>query len=76
MVELVDPEHGRVVNVSSGSASGWVKNQGAAVKKLFSNPDITLEELDAAVNSAVEEGRVGSAGESERTRPRIGRNSG
>lgn len=49
MEPLIDPNGGRIVNTSSGAASNWLKRQDAATKELFSNPNLTLEELDAAV---------------------------
>ena len=62
LVALVDPKEGRIVNVSSGAASMWLKTQDAATKTLFSNPDLTLEDLDAAVLSRVVAGDVGMGG--------------
>lgn len=50
-VSLIDPVEGRIVNVSSGAASMWLRRQDEATKTLFSNPDVTQEQLDAAVNS-------------------------
>ena len=48
-LELVDPVKGRIVNVSSGAASKWVREQDEGTKKLFSNSEITWKELDEAV---------------------------
>mmetsp|Transcript_56487 Transcript_56487/g.151195 ORF Transcript_56487/g.151195 Transcript_56487/m.151195 type:complete len:308 (-) Transcript_56487:169-1092(-) len=59
MVGLVDPKEGRIVNVSSGGASGFLKRQDAATKALFSNPGVTFEELDAAVKAKVAAGNGG-----------------
>jgi len=53
LVGLIDKSEGRIVNVSSGAASMWLRHQDAETKKLFTNPDITLEELEAAVNQNV-----------------------
>ena len=40
---------GRIVNVSSGGASSWVRQQDEATKKFYSNPDISKEALEADV---------------------------
>ena len=53
LIGLIDKSEGRIVNVSSGAASMWLRHQDAETKKLFTNPDITLEELEAAVNQNV-----------------------
>ena len=58
-VDLVDPDVGRIVNVSSGAASGWVKNQDATTKALFSKEGLSFDELDAAVQAALAAGNVG-----------------
>jgi len=50
---------GRVVNVSSGVASMWMREQPASIKELFCNPQITQEELDAAVTQAADAGNLG-----------------
>jgi len=50
LLELIDPVAGRIVNVSSGAASKWVREQDANTKKLFSSSDTTWQELDEAVN--------------------------
>ncbi len=50
--------HGRVVNVSSGVASAFVKGQDAATKALFSQPG-SWEALEAGVKSAVSGGNLG-----------------
>ena len=61
-VGLVDPVEGRIVNTSSGVASMWLRDQDAATKALFSSPDTTQEELDAAVAAQVAKGNVGMGG--------------
>merc|ERR1712086_124728 len=53
LVGLIDKSEGRIVNVSSGAASMWLRHQDAETKKLFTNPDVSLEELEAAVNQNV-----------------------
>lgn len=50
---LVDARTGRIVNMSSGVASMWLRNQDAATKALYSNPDLTQEALDADVAKQV-----------------------
>lgn len=45
---------GRIVNVSSGSASMWLREQSAETKALFANPDISWPELDAVPSPAKE----------------------
>jgi carbonyl reductase 1 len=52
----------RIVNVSSGSASGWLRNQNDATKSLFSSADTTWEELDAAVQAAAPNASMGGYG--------------
>ena len=49
---------GRIVNVSSGGASSWVRQQDEATKKFYSNPDISLDALvaDVAKQAAGAEG--------------------
>ena len=49
---------GRIVNVSSGGASSWVRQQDEATKKFYSNPDIAKEALvaDVATQAAGSEG--------------------
>lgn len=53
LIGLVDAENGRIVNVSSGAASMWLRHQNAETKKLFSDPDVTFAELDEAVKANV-----------------------
>jgi len=45
-VGLIDSKMGRIVNMSSGVASMWLREQDAGTKALYSNPDITQEQLD------------------------------
>jgi len=49
---------GRVVNVSSGGASSWVRQQDEATKKFYSDPDVSKEALvaDVAKQAAGSEG--------------------
>jgi len=53
MVGLIDTKEGRIVNTSSGAASMWLRGQDPETKALFSNPNLTFEELDAAVKEHV-----------------------
>mmetsp|Transcript_14672 Transcript_14672/g.44000 ORF Transcript_14672/g.44000 Transcript_14672/m.44000 type:complete len:288 (-) Transcript_14672:25-888(-) len=61
-VGMIDPKIGRIVNMSSGVASMWVREQDAATKALYSNPDITQEQLDADVAKQLAAGNVGMGG--------------
>lgn len=62
IVGLIDKDCGRIVNTSSGMASVWVRGQDAATKTLYSNPELTWEELDAAQNSHLASGNHGGHG--------------
>lgn len=68
MVGLLDASEGRIVNVSSGGASMFLKKQDEATKRLFSNPDITLEELEAALKEKIASGNTGMHATCVRTR--------
>ena len=59
MVGLIDPSEGRIVNVSSGAASAFVKGQDAPTKALFSNTELSMAELEAAVKTCVDNNNVG-----------------
>ena len=59
MVDLIDPKVGRIVHVSSGVASGFLKKQDPASKALYSKPDLTQEELDAKVQADLAAGNTG-----------------
>lgn len=50
---LIDPVCGRIVNVSSGAASMWLRGGTAAQKVLFTSADSTWEQLEAAVVKAL-----------------------
>jgi NAD(P)-dependent dehydrogenase (short-subunit alcohol dehydrogenase family) len=52
-VPLIQPKGGRIVNVSSGVASMWIRKQNEETQALFSNQDMTFEVLDAAVQKHV-----------------------
>jgi hypothetical protein len=55
---IIDPNCGRIVNVSSGAASNFLKDQDAATKSIFSDPP-SWEHLQSAVKSAVASGNLG-----------------
>ena len=59
MLTLLDPSEGRIVNTSSGVASGFVKTQDAALKALFSGEGLTMETLEASIKACVASGNVG-----------------
>ena len=59
MAGLVDGSEGRIVNVSSGGASMFLKKQDEATKALFSNPNVTKPELEAAIKGFVDSGNTG-----------------
>merc|ERR1712156_1361873 len=44
-IELIDKSEGRIINVSSGAASMWLRHQDSATKEFFTNPDISFESL-------------------------------
>ena len=50
-VGLIDPKEGRIVNTSSGVASGWVKRQDAKTQAFYTNPNLTWEDLNASVQA-------------------------
>jgi len=57
MVELIGPG-GRIVNMSSGVASMFLKTQDAECKALYSNPNLTMEELETRVAADVAAGNL------------------
>lgn len=59
---MMDPSVGRIVNVSSGMASMWLRNESAAQKELFTSPSTTWEQLDAAVKAAAPTASMGGYG--------------
>lgn len=52
-IELIDKSEGRIVNVSSGAASMWLRNQDSKTKALFTNELGNFKDLEAAVNENV-----------------------
>ena len=47
LIGLIDKSEGRIVNISSGSASMWLRYQDSTTKFFFTNPDISFEDLEA-----------------------------
>lgn len=61
-LELIDPKVGRIVNVSSGGASMWLRNGTPEQKKIFTSSDTTWDELAAAVEAAGPNAGMGGYG--------------
>lgn len=61
-LDLIDADQGRIVNVSSGAASMWLRNQSAETKALFSSAETTWEELADAVNAHKDSASMGAYG--------------
>ena len=53
LIGLLDKSEGRIVNVSSGAINMWLTQQNTETNKLSTNPDISSEDLEAAVNQNV-----------------------
>ena len=53
LIGLLDKSEGRIVNISSGAINMWLTQQNTETNKLSANPDISGEELEAAVNQNV-----------------------
>ena len=51
---LINSESGRIVNCGSGASSGWLKKQDEATKALFSDPDVSQEALEGAIQNLKE----------------------
>mmetsp|Transcript_9534 Transcript_9534/g.18511 ORF Transcript_9534/g.18511 Transcript_9534/m.18511 type:complete len:281 (-) Transcript_9534:53-895(-) len=58
---LIDPK-GRIVNVSSGAASMWLRGESPETKALFTSPDTTWEQLEAALKAAAPSASMGGYG--------------
>lgn len=58
----LDVQNGRIVNVSSGAASMWLRNQSKKNKILFSNPDTSWEELESSVQNLKSSASMGAYG--------------
>jgi NAD(P)-dependent dehydrogenase (short-subunit alcohol dehydrogenase family) len=48
-LSLLHPQDGRIVNVGSGAASMWLRNQSPAQQQIFTSPKTTWDELEHAV---------------------------
>jgi NAD(P)-dependent dehydrogenase (short-subunit alcohol dehydrogenase family) len=48
-IPLLHPHDGRIVNVSSGAASMWLRNESPTQQQLFTKPTTTWDELEHAV---------------------------
>mmetsp|Transcript_76416 Transcript_76416/g.181766 ORF Transcript_76416/g.181766 Transcript_76416/m.181766 type:complete len:275 (+) Transcript_76416:60-884(+) len=57
-IPLLEPG-GRIVNVGSGAGPIWMRNQDVPTKKLFTNPDVTWEEIDAKVQAELKKPKEG-----------------
>jgi len=55
---LIDTDVGRLVNVSSGAASMWLRNQDDETKKVFSEPT-SFDALKIAIEKHIEAGNEG-----------------
>jgi len=55
-VEMIDKEQGRIVNVSSGVASMYLREQSLEVKQFFTNPETSWEELVSEVEQRKTQG--------------------
>ena len=53
LIGLLDKSEGRIVNLSSGAINMWLTQQNTETNKLSTNPDISSEDLEAAVNQNV-----------------------
>lgn len=58
MIDLVDPSEGRIVNVSSGGASMWLREQDDVTKTLFSDVNTTQQQLDDSISENVQNGKA------------------
>jgi carbonyl reductase 1 len=48
-IDMINPSNGRIVNISSGSASMWLKGRSADVKRFFTSLETTWEQLSAEI---------------------------
>ena len=53
LIGLLEKSEGRIVNISSGAINMWLTQQNTETNKLSTNPDISGEDLEAAVNQNV-----------------------
>jgi len=61
-LDLIDADTGRIVNVSSGAASMWLRHQSAELKTLFTSEETTWEQLVDAVNAEKGSASMGAYG--------------
>ena len=61
-LSLIDPEVGRIVNVSSGAASMWLRNQSSEYKRIFTSADTSWELLESTVKDASKSASMGGYG--------------
>jgi len=61
-IEMIDPTVGRIVNVSSGAASMWLRNGTPEQKHLFTSPETTWGQLDQTVKDASASAPMGGYG--------------
>ena len=54
----MDPSEGRIVNVSSGGASMWLREQDDVTKTLFSDVNTTQQQLDDSISENVQNGKA------------------
>merc|ERR1711871_392567 len=59
---FIDLVSERIVNVSSGAASMWLRNQDEETKNLFTSADTTWEELESAVEGFKSSASMGGYG--------------
>eukprot|EP00941_MAST-03F_sp_MAST-3F-sp1_P003633 g3633.t1 len=62
---LLDKENGRIVNVSSGAASMWLRHESKETKDLFTSADISWDQLAASVDKAAPSASMGGYGVSK-----------
>ena len=51
---LIDPQRGRIVNISSASGPNFVASCDEERRELLTNPEVTWEEIDALMREALE----------------------
>lgn len=61
-LETIEPEGGRIVNVSSGAASMWLRSETPEQKDFFSRGDTSWEDLEEAVRKAASSASMGGYG--------------
>jgi len=61
-MEMLDDTNGRIVNVSSGAASMWLRQKESSVKKIFTNPETSWDDLVAEVETQKNSGSTSGMG--------------